>query len=98
MKKPPKTKRKCLRSWEGPCPNFLQVYCEDTVMQRKVLMYSSTRVHNRGAEMLNTNLDMTVFLPVSSTVRQMTPVFFQLNTDLEIIIQVPAKYRFGDGE
>lgn len=67
-------------------------------MQRKVLMYLSTRVHNRGAEMLKTNQDMTVFLPASSTVRQMTPVFFQLNTDLEIIIQAPAKYRYGDGE
>lgn len=63
-------------------------------MQRKVLMYLSTRVHNRGAEMLKTNQDMTVFLPASSTVRQMS---FS-NTDLEIIIQVPAKYRFGDGE
>lgn len=66
-------------------------------MQRKVLVHTSTRQHNRGAEMLKTNLDIG-FLPVSSTVRQMTPVFFQFNTDLEIIIQAPAKYRFGDGE
>lgn len=28
----------------------------------------------------------------------MTPVFFHLNTDLEIMIQIPASYRFGDCE
>lgn len=55
-------------------------------------------IHKRWAEMLKTDLNTTVFLPVSSTVRQMTPVFFRLNADLEIIIQMPAKHRLGDGE
>lgn len=48
--------------------------------------------------MLKTNLDMTVFLSLSSTVKQMTPVFFHLNSNLEIKIQTPGSYRFGDGE
>jgi len=50
----------------------------------------------RCREMLKTNLDVTVFL--SSTVKQITPVFFHLNTDLEIMIQTLASYRFEDGE
>lgn len=48
MKKPLKS----LQNWEGSCPNLPQVYYEGKVMQRKVLVYSSTRVHNRGAKML----------------------------------------------
>lgn len=67
------------------------------MMQRTsphVFIHKSAQQTGRDAQ---TNLNVTVSLPVSSTVRQMIPAFFQLNTDLEIIIQVPAKYKFGDG-
>lgn len=63
------------------------------MLQRKVFACTSTRAHCRKAD-AQTQCRHDSF-SLSSTVKQMTPVFFHLNTDLEIMIQTQACYRLG---